>query len=69
MRVCVYVCTSDEFCAEERECVSRSQRVRIEKTKSAYREARERVSRSRDVKENRVRVARKRTECIESCEN
>ena len=47
LRVCVYVCTSDEFCAEERGCVSRS----------------------RNVKENRVGVARKRTECIESCEN
>ena len=38
----------------------------LEKSENAYREVRERVSRSRDVRENRVRVARKRTECIES---
>ena len=68
LRVCVYVCTSDEFCAEEKECVSRSQGVSIEKSESACREVRERVLRRRDVKQNRVRVARKRTECIESCE-
>ena len=43
--------------------------VSVEKSESAYQEVRERVSRSRDVKENRESVARKRTEFIESCEN
>ena len=43
--VCVYVCTSDEFCAEEREYVSRSQRVSVEESESEC----------RDVREKRVR--------------
>ena len=59
LRVYVYGCTSDEFCAEEREYVLRTQRVSVKKSESEC----------RDVKQNRVRVARKRTECIKNCEN
>ena len=40
-----------------------------QKKSSEYRKVRERVLRGRDVKENRVRVARKRTECIERIKN
>ena len=38
LRVCVYVCTSDEFGAEEKQWVSRSHTVSVEKSESEYRD-------------------------------
>ena len=65
LRVCVYVCTSDEFGAEEKQWVSRSQRVSIEKSKSEYREVEKSESECWEVREW---VSRRKTEQSESCE-
>ena len=53
LRVCVYVCTSDEFCEDEED--------------SECREVKEWASR-REREQSGLRVARKRAECIESRE-
>ena len=59
LRVCVYVCTSDEFCAEERECWSRSQRASVEKSRRKTEQS------ERCEKENRVyrELRELRTQC------
>ena len=54
VRVMNFVRKKEGACREVRECVSRGQRASVEKSRR---------------KGNRVRVARKRTECVESCEN
>ena len=51
LRACVYLCTSDEFCAEEsacrevRECVSSSQRASVEKSRRKREQSVSRVAR------------------------
>ena len=63
VRVMNFVRKKESACREVRECVSRSERASVEKSR------RKREQSESYEKENRVRVTRKRTECIESCEN